>query len=61
MMVWFFHGDGRSTFQATNRQRTTCHGGQVYDITNWHILHPGGSSLLLKYGGRDATQASSLT
>jgi len=31
---------------------------KVYDITNWHILHPGGSSLLLKYGGRDATQAS---
>lgn len=33
---------------------------QVYDITNWHILHPGGSSLLLKYAGRDATAASSL-
>ncbi|CAK9114686.1 Dynein heavy chain-like protein PF11_0240 [Durusdinium trenchii] len=31
---------------------------KVYDITNWHAFHPGGSSLLLKYGGKDATEAS---
>ena len=34
---------------------------QVYDVTHWHAFHPGGSTVLLKYGGRDATTASRLT
>ena len=30
--------------------------GNVYDVTNWHLDHPGGSELLLEYAGKDATK-----
>jgi L-lactate dehydrogenase (cytochrome) len=29
----------------------------VYDITDFVDAHPGGSGILLKYAGRDATEA----
>ena len=29
----------------------------VYDITDFVDSHPGGSGILLKYAGRDATEA----
>lgn len=31
-------------------------GGMVYDITQYLRAHPGGSSILLKYAGMDATR-----
>ncbi|KIW17998.1 hypothetical protein PV08_02285 [Exophiala spinifera] len=31
--------------------------GIVYDVTNFVDSHPGGASLILKYAGKDATQA----
>ena len=30
--------------------------GNVYDVTKWHLDHPGGSELLLEYAGKDATK-----
>ncbi|KAF9268531.1 hypothetical protein L218DRAFT_977084 [Marasmius fiardii PR-910] len=30
---------------------------QVYDVTEFLLEHPGGSSIILKYAGRDATRA----
>ena len=30
---------------------------EVYNVTHWHAFHPGGSTVLLKYGGKDATKA----
>lgn len=29
--------------------------GEVYDVTSWLSKHPGGTRLLLHYGGEDAT------
>jgi len=31
--------------------------GRVYDLTSFLDSHPGGSSIVLKYAGRDATEA----
>ncbi|RAO64086.1 uncharacterized protein BHQ10_000098 [Talaromyces amestolkiae] len=31
--------------------------GQVWDFTEFHQEHPGGSAIILKYAGRDATKA----
>jgi L-lactate dehydrogenase (cytochrome) len=31
--------------------------GQVYDVTEFLAEHPGGSAILLKHAGRDATAA----
>ncbi|RAH58938.1 oxidoreductase [Aspergillus piperis CBS 112811] len=31
--------------------------GNVYDLSSYLDSHPGGSSIILKYGGRDATEA----
>ncbi|KAG9084105.1 hypothetical protein FS749_005502, partial [Ceratobasidium sp. UAMH 11750] len=31
--------------------------GQVYDVTEFLSEHPGGSAILLKHAGRDATEA----
>ncbi|KAL1968812.1 hypothetical protein VTN77DRAFT_1173 [Rasamsonia byssochlamydoides] len=33
--------------------------GQVWDVTDFHEQHPGGSAIILKYAGRDATKAYS--
>ncbi|OKL58946.1 hypothetical protein UA08_05698 [Talaromyces atroroseus] len=33
--------------------------GQVWDLTEFHHEHPGGSAIILKYAGRDATKAYS--
>ncbi|KAH8697224.1 putative mitochondrial cytochrome b2-like protein [Talaromyces proteolyticus] len=33
--------------------------GQVWDFTEFHEDHPGGSAVILKYAGRDATKAYS--
>lgn len=30
--------------------------GKVYDVTEWLDEHPGGSKILLKYAGKDATE-----
>jgi L-lactate dehydrogenase (cytochrome) len=30
--------------------------GKVYDVTNFTAQHPGGASILYKYGGKDATE-----
>jgi cytochrome b involved in lipid metabolism len=30
---------------------------KVYDVTNYLNLHPGGSSILFGYAGKDATEA----
>ncbi|EPZ30990.1 acyl-CoA dehydrogenase NM domain-like protein [Rozella allomycis CSF55] len=30
--------------------------GNVYDVTNWLIDHPGGRAILLKHGGTDASE-----
>ncbi|XP_052812522.1 acyl-CoA 6-desaturase-like [Mya arenaria] len=32
-------------------------GGEVYDITNWSKIHPGGPRLIGHYAGQDATEA----
>jgi cytochrome b involved in lipid metabolism len=29
--------------------------GGVYDITEWHMEHPGGSDILMENGGADAS------
>lgn len=31
--------------------------GRAYDLTEFAPEHPGGSAILYKYGGRDATEA----
>jgi len=29
--------------------------GRVYDVSRWHVFHPGGEEILLAYAGRDAS------
>ena len=29
--------------------------GHVYDITEWHMEHPGGSDILMENAGQDAS------
>ena len=31
--------------------------GNVYDLTDFIDAHPGGANIILKYAGRDATEA----
>ncbi|KAJ8076695.1 hypothetical protein PM082_001118 [Marasmius tenuissimus] len=45
---------------ASHNKPTSCWviiAQQVYDVTDFLLEHPGGSSIILKYAGRDATRA----
>lgn len=44
---------------ATHNSRESCWiiiAGQAYDLTDFLDAHPGGSAIILRYAGRDATE-----